>query len=92
MNTETKTKHTAEPWMLLAPVDVARLRHLFLKHVGTGPLDADLLRGAIRREKRNAEKGFIRVSPGLLTELRSEYREVGQLQNKIANALRLLGG
>ena len=80
--------HTPGPsYLYLGPETVARVAVLYRKYVGAGPIDLDTLRGVIRREKRAAEKGFIQVSPGLLTELRSELAEVGRYQNEARAAI-----
>ena len=57
----------------------ALLNRLYRKHVGTGEVDVARLRRVIRRETGLAERGTIRVSRGLLRELRAERAAVGRL-------------
>ncbi len=59
------------------------LAQLYLKYVSRGPVDIPRLVSCLREERRLAERGIIRVSPALLTEIRSEQR----LANRLIKAL-----
>ena len=59
--------------------NVARIVVLYRKYVGSGEIDAKRLLVCVRREASAAEKGKVKVSPGLLTELRADRAYVGKL-------------
>jgi hypothetical protein len=59
--------------------NVARIVVLYRKYVGGGEVDIRRLREVVNREASAAEKKKIRVSPGLLTELRADRAYVGKL-------------
>jgi hypothetical protein len=62
--------------------DSAKLERLYRKHIGAGDFDISRLQAAVRRETRNAERGVIKVSPGLLRELRTDRATVGRLAKR----------
>lgn len=59
--------------------DAAKLNRLFRKYVGSGSVSASRLRDVIKREAGAAEKGVIKVSSGLLRELRADRAVAGRL-------------
>jgi hypothetical protein len=59
--------------------DVGRIVVLYRKYVGGGEVDVKRLREVVRREAAAAEKGKIKVSPGLLAELRADRAYVGKI-------------
>lgn len=70
---------------MLSMTESARARFLFVKYVSARwPMDLKFAHECVLREKRAAEQGIIRVSPGLLTELRAECQELAVLAKKEA--------
>ena len=59
--------------------DVAKIVVLYRKYVGGGEVDVGRLREAVRREASAAETKKIKVSPGLLAELRADRAYVGKI-------------
>lgn len=58
-----------------------RIIQLYRKYVGHGPVDIDRLYDVVLREKRAAEAGIIKVSTGLLCELRADLREISMARD-----------
>lgn len=54
------------------------LTKLHRKWIGKGPVDLAHIRSVILREKRAAERGAIKVSRSLLTEIRAELAYVSR--------------
>ena len=59
--------------------DVARIVVLYRKYVGGSEVDVARLQEVVRREASAAEKKKIRVSLGLLAELRADRAYVGKI-------------
>lgn len=60
--------------------DAARLSMMYRKHVSSkGDVDVPRLMKVLRHEVKVAESGTVKVSRGLLRELRSERAEVGRM-------------
>ncbi len=68
------------------PMDrLSRAQFLWLKYGWKSrPMDMAACHGYVLNEKRAAEAGKIRVTPGLLTELRSECQEIAILAKQAA--------
>lgn len=63
--------------------DAARLNELYRKYVsGHGPVDLPRLQRVIKHEARIAERGVIKVTRGLVRELRAERAEVGRIAKR----------
>jgi hypothetical protein len=63
--------------------DAGRLNKLYRKYVSAnGDVDVSRLRKAVRREALSAERGTIRVSAGLVRELRADRAEIGRLAKR----------
>jgi len=61
--------------------DVIKLNRLFRKYVGSGAPSAKKLAEVVRRETAAAEAGRIKVTAGLLRELRADRAVAGRLKN-----------
>jgi len=63
--------------------DAANLNRLYRKYVSArGDVDTVRLVKAVRREASAAERGTVRVSPGLLRELRADRAVVGGIARR----------
>jgi hypothetical protein len=63
--------------------DAAALDRLYRKYVTSrGDVDTARLVKAVRRETHAAERGTVKVSPGLLRELRADRAVVGGIARR----------
>lgn len=62
--------------------DASKLDRLYRKYVGRGEIDVTRLVRVVRRETTAAERAVIKVSRGLLRELRADRAVVGRLAKR----------
>lgn len=68
--------------MTCTVTDAAELDKLYRKYVGRGSVDIKRLKRVIRHEASIAERGVIKVSRGLVTELRSDRAKIGRIAKR----------
>lgn len=69
---------------MIDAVDIGKLGKLYRKWVSfQGEFNVEKLYKSIQHEYTVARKGIIKVTPGLLTEIRSELNYVGRIRNSL---------